>query len=64
MMKNLEYADYSYESDLDRLETELIRMAKPPLNLIKWQNPQGAVIKQLRALCIEQAKSAWRARPE
>lgn len=48
--------------EVDRLETELILALKPALNLTKWANPQGEIIKALRKICSEEAKAAWSSR--
>jgi len=42
--------------DPDEIETDLIALACPPLNLTKWANPHAAEIKALRKECVEEAK--------
>ena len=59
MKYHLEYASYTYKDNAQNLKKELIRLAKPPLNLNGWSNPQRHHIKELRRLCREEAKSAW-----
>jgi hypothetical protein len=43
-------------ADPDGIETDLIALACPPLNLTKWANPHAAEIKALRKACVEEAK--------
>ena len=43
-------------TDGDAIETELIALACPPLNLTKWANPHAAEIRAKRKACAEEAK--------
>jgi hypothetical protein len=62
MRVNLEYSIYPFDGDVDELERRLIVENEPPLNLIKWRNPQNQKIRALRKACIEEAKLVWRKR--
>jgi hypothetical protein len=39
----------------ETVETDLILLAQPPLNLTKWANPYRAEIKALRKACADEA---------
>jgi len=41
--------------DMEKLEAQLITDLQPPLNLTGWPNPQRALIKKLRARCVQEA---------
>jgi hypothetical protein len=41
--------------DPEAVETELILLGQPPLNLTKWANPHRAEIKALRKACVDEA---------
>ncbi len=41
------------------IEGELIRLARPPLNLTKWKNPWGPTLRALRAECVRQALASF-----
>jgi hypothetical protein len=43
--------------DAERVETELISLVQPPLNLTKWANPHARDIKALRKACVDEARS-------
>lgn len=43
-----------------QVETELIALACPPLNLTHWANPQASTIKCARKACVEAARAAER----
>jgi len=43
-------------ADPDAIETEMIALASPPLNLTKWANPHAVEIKALRKACVDEAK--------
>jgi hypothetical protein len=40
----------------DTIETALIVVGEPPLNLTKWANPHRATIKALRSECVAEAR--------
>ena len=57
MWKNLEYAVFPFSGEVQQLETEIIKICRPPLNLRGWRNPQGRAIRRLRDLCKDEAIS-------
>ena len=56
MRQNLRYSVHPYEGDLNALEKRLIVENEPPLNLIKWPNPQKPHIENLGRACRLEAK--------
>ena len=42
--------------DPERVESELVALARPPLNLTGWSNPHAPKIKALRKACVEAAR--------
>jgi hypothetical protein len=42
----------------EAIEKELIPIARPPLNLTHWPNPDGAAVKAARKRCVEEARQA------
>lgn len=42
--------------DPNEIETELIRLAQPPLNLNRWSNPYRPLILTLRKACVAEAE--------
>ncbi|HET8892539.1 MAG TPA: hypothetical protein VFM96_00380 [Gaiellaceae bacterium] len=46
--------------DADDLETELVALLRPPLNLTKWRNPDGARLRALRRKLEREALTAQR----
>ncbi len=55
MKSNLEVSVCPIEDAVD-VETELVRLLRPVLNLTKWENPQRAEIKRLRKDCADEAQ--------
>lgn len=47
-------------SDPATIEKELIHLARPPLNLTHWTNPDAPAIKAARKACAERARLARR----
>ena len=56
MNQNLMCATCPLDSDVQRMERQLIREYEPPLNLIGWRNPQKGMIQNLRRVCREEAR--------
>lgn len=43
-------------ADPKLVEDELIPLARPPLNLKGWANPEARMIKDLRKVCVDEAR--------
>ena len=57
MSEHLEVAVRQVD-DPGPLEEDLLRHARPPLNLKGWPNPDAAAIKALRKKCVQAARAA------
>jgi len=55
MHDHLRIAQAALAGDVAAQEKELIALMEPPLNLTGWPNPQRALIKRLRAECVDEA---------
>jgi hypothetical protein len=55
MVEHLSFGFAVLDQDRDKIETDLIRAFKSPLNLNKWKNPQAPSIKNLRRRCAAEA---------
>jgi hypothetical protein len=55
MREHLRVAAYAI-ANVPKVESELIGLACPPLNLTGWDNPDRAEIKRLRKQCAEEAR--------
>jgi hypothetical protein len=60
MRANLLVSALPLPGDLLALESGLIALLEPPLNLTGWNNPQRPLIKRLRADCVRLAKDTAR----
>ena len=56
MYDHLSIAQAALTGDVAGKEKELIALMEPPLNLTGWPNPQRALIKRLRAECVDEAQ--------
>ncbi len=61
MKQNLMCANCPLDSDVQGMEKQFIKKCEPPLNLTGWRNPQKGTIRNLRAVCREEAKLVWSA---
>lgn len=62
MRRNLTYAVCPLNSDVQGMESQLIRECKPPLNLIGSPNPRKRMIERPRVDCVEEARIVRSAR--
>jgi hypothetical protein len=57
MFENLQCGAVACEQDIHKTERRLIHECEPPLNLTNWKNPQGRLLRHLRAECRRQAQA-------
>lgn len=55
MESNLRIGFSLVEDDIADIEKRLIRYCEATLNLSHWANPQSALIRELRKVCVEEA---------
>jgi hypothetical protein len=45
------------EDEIKETERQVIARLQPPMNLIKWRNPQKKMVGELRRICREEARA-------